>query len=70
MLMRILGIAALILASTITVTSFHHLQERQPSPGCPDPASAPELNPSVLGGGLTLLTGGALLLAERRRARR
>jgi hypothetical protein len=69
MLIRILGIAALILASTITITSFHHLQDK-PSPGCPDPVSAPELNPSVLGSGLTLLTGGALLLAERRRARR
>jgi len=36
---------------------------------CPAPRSAPELDPSLLTGSLTVLVGGGLMLVERLRRR-
>jgi hypothetical protein len=33
----------------------------------PTPAKAPELDPTALGGGITMLAGGLLMFGERRR---
>jgi hypothetical protein len=69
MLFRFLSLTALILASSLTVAKIRGQGgETLPPSGSPA-VSAPELDPSSVGAGLTLLSGGMLLLAERRRTR-
>ena len=66
MLLRLLGLAALILTGGLTYANLHS-HSGGATIGAPSISSAPELDPSAAGAGLTLLAGGLTLLAERRR---
>jgi hypothetical protein len=70
MFIRLLSLAALILASSLTLAGLRGHPRGATSSGSPSVTSAPELDPSAIGSGLTMLAGGAMLLAERRRASR
>ncbi|HUN59150.1 MAG TPA: hypothetical protein VMU41_13635 [Candidatus Binataceae bacterium] len=53
-----------------TIGVVHAQSSLGPSTGVIKPrATAPELDPSMLGAGLVMLVGGLLLLGERRRVR-
>jgi hypothetical protein len=69
MLFRLLSLTALILASTVTVAKLRGQGGATLATSGSPATSAPELDPSSLGSGLTLLAGGVMLLAERRRIR-
>ena len=65
----------LALAVALSLTTFAHARdddrrrhEPPPPPACPDPNTAPEVDPSLAIGGLTLL-GGTLTVLRARRSR-
>lgn len=60
MLMRVAGIVGLASGLIFTAISMAHAVG-------PTAVSVPELDPASIGGAITILGGGLLLLAERRR---
>ena len=63
MFSKILGVSLLV--ASLALPAVAHADNRGWGH---DPSPAPELDPNFIGGGLALLIGGALLLAERRRS--
>jgi hypothetical protein len=62
--------AGLLVAGTLTlgVMGMTGTASAHSWPWDPKPASAPELDPSAIGGGLVLLIGTVMAVRERRRA--
>jgi hypothetical protein len=70
MLTRLLAGLFMIGGLTFGVIGMTHAQDNDHHYPTPVHQSAPELDPSAIGGGIMMLAGGVLLLSERRRNRR
>jgi hypothetical protein len=73
---RILGVLIMVIALAGAATNLAYAGERNSDNQCARDqdgpsatSSAPELDPSYLGGGILLLIGGVLLLNESKRRR-
>jgi len=69
MFLRLLAGLFMVCGLTLGVNGITHAQNYNHIP-TPVHQSAPELDPSAIGGGIMMLAGGVLLLSERRRNRR